>query len=107
MAAGILNPAGTPMPLDATVNFFFMNGDADHDRDVDINDLGILATNWQAAGSEVTFSKGDFNYDHVVDIGDLGVLATNWQSSLPQPSTPAFSSEARRRARGRIIDELV
>ncbi len=53
-------------------------GDANLDGVVDISDLGLLATNWQAAGS---WLGGDFTGDGFVDISDLGLLATNWQQN--------------------------
>ena len=62
-------------------------GDANLDGDVDVADLGILATSWQ--GTNKTFSQGDFNYDGVVDVSDLGSIASNWQKSLPPASTTA------------------
>lgn len=74
------NASTTPLEFD----FFFLNGDANHDRVVDVTDLGILATNWQTSGRK--FSEGDFTYDGVVDVSDLGILATNWQQTLPPPT---------------------
>lgn len=67
-------------------------GDTNLDGQVDITDLGNLATNWQSTG--VNWLRGDFNYDGVVDISDLGALATNWQAGI-SPSQPGMSfSEA-------------
>jgi glucose/arabinose dehydrogenase len=68
-------------------DFFSLQADANHDRIVDVTDLGILATNWQTTGR--TFSQADFNYDGVVDVTDLGILATAWQKNLPPPASPA------------------
>ncbi len=87
IASGITNSSGTPMAADAVLAFFFLNGDANHDRSVNISDLGVLATNWQTTGK--TFSQADFSYDGVVDISDLGILATNWQKTLAAPTQPA------------------
>jgi hypothetical protein len=77
---------------DYVTNFFFLNGDANHDRTVDVTDLGILATNWQSTG--VGFSQGDFNLDGFTDVTDLGILATNWQKSLPAVSGPVNAASA-------------
>jgi hypothetical protein len=106
-AANVTDLAGNPMSSDFSFDFFVLAGDADRDRDVDVNDLGILATNWQQ--SPRTFAQGDFDYSGTVNVNDLGILATNWQRNLPQPSAPgaAFAVAARRRAPGRIIDEIV
>ena len=87
---GITNPSGTPMASDHVLDFFFLNGDANHDRVVDVTDLGILATNWQATGR---LRQGDFNYDGHVDVSDLGILATNWQASLRSSGERTFASE--------------
>ena len=78
---GLADLFGNALPSDDGIDFFTLAGDANHDRAVDITDLGILATNWQATGK--LFSEGDFNYDGTVDITDLGMLATNWQINLP------------------------
>jgi hypothetical protein len=51
-------------------------GDADADGDVDVNDLGILASNWQLPGDH---AHGDFDFDGTVAVNDLGILASNWQ----------------------------
>ncbi len=93
-AAGVTSAAGTALDGDQNgtpggdyvLTFFVLAGDANHDRVVDISDLGILATNWQT--SPRNFSQGDFNYDGLVDISDLGILATNWQKSIPSPAFP-------------------
>ncbi len=62
-------------------------GDANLDGQVDITDLGRLATAWQTAGLWV---NGDFNYDGFIDISDLGKLATNWQAGVGNPLGPSF-----------------
>lgn len=80
-STGIVGNAGNPMTSDAQLSFFVLAGDANHDRVVDIVDLGILSSNWQQTGT--TFAQGDFNDDGIVDIVDLGILSTNWQKSLP------------------------
>ncbi len=84
-AASALDLAGNPN-MSNTFTFFALAGDANHDRVVDISDLGILATNWQQSGK--TFSQGDFNYDGTVDISDLGILATSWQKQIAAPAAP-------------------
>jgi hypothetical protein len=82
--AGSLFPGGTfaGRPVDATavVVKFTRYGDANLDGQVDVSDLGRLATNWQTSGRD--WSAGDFNYDSSVDVSDLGLLATNWQTSV-------------------------
>jgi hypothetical protein len=55
-------------------------GDADTDGDVDLADLGNLATGFGQPG-ERRWSRGNFDCDDDVDLNDLGTLATNFQSS--------------------------
>lgn len=62
-------------------------GDANLDGQVDITDLGHLATHWQTTGDWI---DGDSDYSGFVDITDLGLLATNWQAGVGAPLTPAL-----------------
>jgi hypothetical protein len=80
VASGITDKAGNPVAANSVLDFFYQAGDADHDADVDVNDLGILASNWQQS-PRIT-SEGDFTYDGTVDVADLGILASNWQTGL-------------------------
>lgn len=66
--------------VDYQISFFVFAGDADHDRDVDVNDLVALATHYGESGA--SFSQGDFNYDDIVDAKDLGIMAVRWQQTL-------------------------
>jgi hypothetical protein len=100
LGSGITNPRGIPLPANHVFDFFFLNGDANHDGKVDVADLGILATNWQQ--SPRTFSKGDFDYNGTVDVNDLGILATNWQQQLAAPSALAGNASTRGAASSRF-----
>jgi autotransporter-associated beta strand protein len=62
-------------------------GDANLDGQVDVTDLGSLATNWQSASF---WTGGDFNYDGFIDVTDLGLLATTWQLGVGSPLGIAF-----------------
>jgi hypothetical protein len=87
-AGNVLDTTNSPiLTTDLTIDFFVLAGDANRDRMVDIQDLGILSMNWQGSGK--LFSQGDFNYDGKVDAADLGILSTNWQKSLSAPVAPA------------------
>ena len=66
-------------------------GDANCDGQVDVTDLGALATNWQTAS---VWAGGDFNYDGFVDVTDLGTLATNWQAGVGNPLGPGSFQDA-------------
>jgi len=65
-------------------------GDASLDDQVDIADLGAVATYYGQTGRN--WKQGDFNFDGIVDIADLGAIATNWQAGtgsmpIPEPAT--------------------
>ena len=65
-------------------------GDTDGDGDVDIEDISVLAANWDQCGK--TWADGDFTGDGCVTIEDLSLLAANWgagtsSSSVPEPAT--------------------
>ena len=66
---------------------FTYGGDANLDGQVDISDLGALATAWQTSAP---WTGGDFDYSGFVDISDLGLLATNWQLGVGSPLGPSF-----------------
>ncbi len=66
---------------------FTYGGDANLDGQVDISDLGALATAWQTSAP---WTGGDFDYSGFVDISDLGILATNWQLGVGSPLGPSF-----------------
>ncbi len=58
--------------------------DFNGDSQVDVSDLGILATNWQRSAD---FAHGDASGDGMVDITDLGLLASEWQLGAAAFST--------------------
>jgi len=95
-AAGVLGAGGgifDGQSVDATtiLGKFTYTGDASLDGQVDVSDLGRLATGWQTSQN---WEGGDFNYDHFADVSDLGILATNWQLGVGAPlSRPAEPSQ--------------
>ena len=56
-------------------------GDVDFDGDVDIQDISMLASNWDMASGAV-WADGDFDQDGGVDIEDLSLLASNWSTGV-------------------------
>jgi hypothetical protein len=58
---------------------FTWYGDATINGQVDVDDLGLAASNWQMSGS---WSEGDFDHTGFVDVNDLRMLATNWQAGV-------------------------
>jgi hypothetical protein len=66
-------------------------GDTDLNGQVDVSDLGALATAWQTSG---VWGQGDFDYSGFIDVADLGKLATNWQAGVGNPLGPGSLGEA-------------
>lgn len=59
-------------------------GDANLEGQVNVADLGILATNYGPT-SGATWATGDFNGDGQVNVSDLGLLATNYGLGVASP----------------------
>jgi hypothetical protein len=63
-------------------------GDLDGDRDVDFEDLQILASQWLDEACPVAECEADLNGSSTVDSADFALLAQNW---LAQTTTPVIS----------------
>jgi predicted outer membrane repeat protein len=81
-AAGLSDASGHPLAADFTFDFFFLDGDANHDRTVAFADLVAVAQNYGATAN-TTFAKGDFNYDGKIDFADLVTVAQKYGTTLP------------------------
>ncbi len=86
-ALGLSSFVGQTVDADSLLIKFTYGGDANLDGQVDISDLGALATAWQTSAP---WTGGDFDYSGFVDISDLGILATNWQLGVGSPLGPSF-----------------
>jgi hypothetical protein len=87
----VLNKAtfgGQPVDTSSILVKFTYFGDADLNGQVDVADLGVLATNWQ---TNAPWTGGDFDYSGFVDVADLGLLATAWQAGVGNPLGPSFA----------------
>lgn len=62
----------------ASQDLFRLGGDLDGDADVDLNDLGALATYYGGGAG------GDCDGDGDTDLADLGLLSTYYGTTLPQ-----------------------
>jgi beta-glucanase (GH16 family) len=82
---GVAEFAGLPVDSTSVLVKHTYAGDATLDGEVDVADLGLLASNWQMAGM---WHDGDFDYNGTVDVNDLGLLASNWQAGVGNPLTP-------------------
>jgi hypothetical protein len=71
-AASVTDVAGNPLASDVLLNFFFIQGDADHNGVINFDDYARidLAFNTGLSG----FGNGDFNYDGVVNFDDYAII---------------------------------
>jgi hypothetical protein len=74
-------------------------GDANLDGQVDVADLGILASHWQLTGF---WTDGDFDNSGLIDVADLGTLASNWQAGVE-----SFNAAVRALPPGIVVPEPV
>jgi hypothetical protein len=80
--------AGQTVDTDSVLIKFTYAGDADLNGQVDVADLGKLASSWQTNGP---WTSGDFDYSGLVDVADLGLLASNWQAGVGSPLGPSLA----------------
>jgi hypothetical protein len=80
--------SGQAVDTTAVLIKFTYAGDTDLDGDVDVGDLGTLASAWQTNGAWI---NGDFDYDGAVGVNDLGLLASNWQAGVVTPLGPSLA----------------
>jgi hypothetical protein len=81
-AGSVTDLSGNPTTVDVVVDFFFLNGDANRDGRVNLDDFNILAANF--GQSNRTFSQGNFDYDPDgnVNLGDFNILAGRFGAAL-------------------------
>jgi hypothetical protein len=72
LAAGVTNAGGTPLAADHISNFFFRQGDANHDNVIDGDDYSIIDNGFNTGLSG--WINGDFNYDGVIDGDDYAII---------------------------------
>ncbi len=103
LAAGINTANGGQLAQDYVFHFFFLNGDANRDRRVNLEDFNILAANFGQTGT--TFSQADFTYDGITNLNDFNILAGRFGQSV-SPAT--FGGESLRSTvqGSRMIDAL-
>jgi hypothetical protein len=80
-ADGIVTPQSASPAADHVFEFFFLNGDANRDGQVNLRDFNILAHHFGQSGTD--FTRGDFTFDGTTDLEDLNVLAARFGVGLP------------------------
>jgi hypothetical protein len=83
LAAGISTIQGAPLEADYVMNFRFLQGDANGDGRVNLNDFNILAANFGQGPRD--FTQGDFDYSGAVNLSDFNILAARFGQVLPAP----------------------
>jgi hypothetical protein len=101
----VADPFGNWLTQPATLNFFFLQGDANHDRRVNLADFNILAGNF--GGTNKTFSQGDYNYDGRVNLQDFNILAGRFGNVLAGPDASSLYSGSPKIDRKRLLDNLL
>src|SRR5205085_66557 len=74
-------------------DFFLLLGDTKYDRQVNFQDLVLLAQNYGSSGR--SFTQGDFNYDGTVNFNDLVTLAQHYGQTLPPAAASVVPEDAR------------
>jgi hypothetical protein len=69
-----------------------LRGDADHNRVVELSDIVVAISHWQATGEDATWANGDVYIDGVVDLSDVVEMIGHWQNACS--SGAAFSRPA-------------
>jgi hypothetical protein len=77
--AGGITGAGVTLTSNYSVDFAFLQGDANRDGAVNFDDLLILAANYNGAGNR---SQGDFSGDGAINFDDLLLLASRYNTSF-------------------------
>jgi hypothetical protein len=81
LASGISTTAGANPAADYSLEFFFLNGDANRDGRVTLRDFNILADNFGRTGT--SFPQGDFTYDGITDLDDFNLLVARFGAAIP------------------------
>jgi len=60
-----------------------LEGDANGDNRVDLEDYVILSRGWLSSQSQTAYdARADFNHDGLINVADLRLLAANWLGSV-------------------------
>ena len=87
LAAGVTDASGNRLATNLELNFFFVQGDADHNGVINFDDYALIDAGFNAG--RTGFSNGDFNYDGVVKFDDYAIIDQAFVSQnrpSPKPS---------------------
>jgi RHS repeat-associated protein len=77
-ADDVTNAAGEPLAATSSFDFFYMSGDANHDRASNQADIDIVLQSEASPPNPVLYSTGDFDYSGSVDATDESFVV--WDS---------------------------
>ena len=92
LAPGVKNTAGEALAAEASLGFFVLAGDLNHDRLVTGDDYGVVDASLDAfPNGGALFWEGDGNYDGTVTGDDYGEIDAHFGTQVPEPPTAANS----------------
>jgi subtilisin family serine protease/subtilisin-like proprotein convertase family protein len=95
---------GNVMAADASLSFFFKNGDFNRDRSTGFDDLLTIAQNY--GSTSATFAEGDADFDGTIGFSDLLIVAQQYNTSLIRPVDGGRLTRTDPRSRS-TLEELV
>jgi hypothetical protein len=115
-AAAVTDAAGNALAAGHSLAFFFLQGDANHDGRVSLQDFNALAANFGQSPRD--FTQADFTYDGVVNLRDFNVLAGRFGVVLgadgtvgpptgQPPPLPGTTTTASRSGSGPFADQRI
>jgi hypothetical protein len=97
---------GNALVDEHALDFFFLQGDANHDRRVNLQDFNRLAANFGRTGG-ATFSQADFNYDGNVNLQDFNILAGRFGGALGPDGTLSVGRDQSALRPREMLDDLI
>ena len=91
-------PSATPLAADHVLSFRFLQGDANNDGRVNLDDFNALAANFGQGPRD--YSQGDFNYSGSVNLDDFNILAARFGQILAAAGTAAQQGGTRQNGIG-------
>ncbi|MFT3784845.1 MAG: fibronectin type III domain-containing protein [Tepidisphaeraceae bacterium] len=74
-ADDVTNADGEPLAATSSFDFFFMVGDANHDRASEQSDLDLVLAGENSPPTSPLFSLGDYDYSGVIDADDEALVS--------------------------------